>query len=66
MNYPNHSILSCYILVVTTASVTVAVTDASEINVVNITQCRKGIIAVITLRVFLTTVLHLTIFHFVV
>ena len=35
MKYPNHSILSCYILVVTTASVTVVVTDASEINVVN-------------------------------
>ena len=56
MKYPNHSILSCYILVATKASVTVAVTDASEINVVNITQCRRGIIAVITLRVFLTTV----------
>ena len=35
----------------------VAVTDASEINVVNNTLLRKGIIAVITLRVFLL-VLH--------
>ena len=65
MKYPNHSILSCYILVVTTASVTAAVTDASEINIANNTLCRKGIIAVITLRVFLNTVLHLRIFHFV-